>query len=114
VDFIKLLRLNSVANNALRESLAWKGEYLIDPFGHYTPEEEIIIDLITGRFTPERGGDSVEEYYTKIHEWFLDVLPREGISIEIIDRAILKIDPAGKECIIVAQGRDFKAKIRFR
>ena len=114
MDYIKLKKLKSVANNALRESLAWKGEYLIDPFGHYTPEEEIIIDLITGRFTPERDGDSVEEYYTKIHEWFLDVLPREGITIEIIDRAILKISPAGKECIIVAQGREFRTKISFK
>ncbi len=114
MDYIKLRKLKSVANNALRESLAQKGEYLIDQFGHFTPEEDIIIDLIRGRFTPEGGGDSVEEYYTKIHEQFLDVLPREGITIEIIDRAILKISPAGKKCIIVAQDRVFRVKIRFK
>ena len=114
MNYIKLGKLKSVAYNTLRETLVWKGEYLIDPFGHYTPEEEIIIDLITGRFTPDRGGDSVEDYYTKIHEWFLEVLPREGITLDVIDKAILKINPEGKNCIILSQEREFRAELKFK
>jgi hypothetical protein len=113
VDHLKLKKLNSIAYNALRDSLRWKGEYLIDPFGHYTPEEEIIIDLVTGRISPERDGDSVEKYYSKIHEWFLEVLPKEDISKDIIDSAVIKISPAGKECIIVAQGREFRTNLKY-
>ena len=114
MDHLKLKKLKSVAYNALRDSLVWKGEYLLDPFGHYTPEEEIIIDLVTGRIYPERDGDSVEEYYSKIHEWFLEVLPKENISTDIIDSAVIKISPTGKECIIVAEGREFMTEIRFK
>jgi hypothetical protein len=32
------------------------------------------------------------------------VLLKEGITIEIIDKAILKISPQGKDCDIEAQG----------
>jgi len=111
---IKLKKLKSVAFNALRQSIAWKGKYRIDPFEHYTPEEEIILDLITGEFSPERDGDDVEEYYSQIYEWFHDVLPREGITLDVIDKAILKINPKGKECIITSQGREFRAKLKFK
>jgi hypothetical protein len=114
VDHLKLKKLKGVAYNALRDSLVWKGEYLIDPFGHYTPEVEIIIDLVTGRIYPERDGDSVEEYYSKIHEWFLEVLPKENISTDIIDSAVIKISPAGKKCIILAQGREFRANLKYK
>ena len=89
MGYIKLKRLKSVAYNALRGSIAWKGGYRIDPFEHYTPEEEIIIDLVTGEFTPERDGDDVEKYYSKVYEWFHDVLPKEGITIDVIDKAII-------------------------
>ena len=114
MDCLKLKKLKSVAYNALRDSLSWKGEYLLDPFGHYTPEEEIIIDLITGRISPERDGDSVESYYSKIHEWFLEVLPKEDIHKDIIDSAVINISPVGKECIIVAQGREFRANLKYK
>ncbi len=111
---IKLKKLKSVAFNALRQSIAWKGKYRIDPFEHYTPEEEIILDLITGEFSPERDGDDVEEYYSQIYEWFHDVLPREGITLDVIDKAILKVNSEGKMCIIVSQGREFRAELRFK
>ena len=111
---IKLKKLKSVANNALRQSISWKGKYSIDPFGHYTPEEEIMLDLIAGKFSPERDGDDVEEYYSQIYEWFHDVLPREGITLEVIDKAILIINPEGKKCLIVSQGREFRADLMFK
>jgi hypothetical protein len=57
VENIKLKKLKSVASNALRQSIAWKGKYRIDPFEHYTPEEEIILNLISGILSPERDGD---------------------------------------------------------
>ena len=100
--------------HALRQSIAWKGKYRIDPFEHYTTEEDITLDLISGKFSPERDGDDVEEYYSKIHEWFHDVLPREGITLDLIDKAILKISPEGKKCIITSQGREFKAELKFK
>ena len=111
---IKLKKLKSVANNALRQSISWKGKYSIDPFGHYSPEEEITLDLITGKFSPERDGDDVEKYYSQIYEWFHDVLPREGIALDVIDKAILKINHEGKKCIIISQGREFKAELKFK
>jgi hypothetical protein len=111
---IKLKNLKSVANNALRQSIAWKGKYRIDPFEHYTPEEEIMLDLITGSFSPERDGDDVEEYYSNIYEWFHDVLPKEGIALDAIDKAILIINSKGKLCIIVSQGREFRAELKFK
>lgn len=113
MGYIKLKRLKSVAYNALRGSIAWKGGYRIDPFEHYTPEEEIIIDLVTGEFTPERDGDDVEKYYSKVYEWFHDVLPKEGITIDVIDKAIITISSEGKICTIIAQGREFKARVKF-
>ena len=111
---IKLKKLKSVAHNALRQSIAWKGKYRIDPFEHYTPEEEITLDLISGGFSSKRDGDDVEEYYSQIYEWFHDVLPKEGIPLDVIDEAILKINSEGKECIIVSQGREFRAELKFK
>jgi len=114
VGNVKLRKLKSVAHNALRQSIAWKGKYRIDPFEHYTPEEEITLDLVTGKFFPERDEDDVEEYYSQIYEWFHDVLSREGIGIDVIDKAILKINPEGKNCIINSQGREFRAELKFK
>ncbi len=73
-----------------------------------------MIDLKSGTFTPELEGDDVERYYKSIIDWFHKVPPKEGISIEIIDKAILKISPQGKECIIEAQGRKFTSFIKFK
>ena len=111
---MKLSRLKSVANECVRSSIMREGKYLIDPFYHYTPEIEIDLDLITGEFTPNMEEDNVENYYKEIYEWFHEVLPKEGIPLEVIDKAILKISPSGKECIIIAQGREFKAFFSFK
>jgi hypothetical protein len=86
---------------------------MVDPFYHYTPENELIIDLKTGEFTPDLDGDDVERYYKSIIDWFHNVLPKEGIPIEIIDKAVLKITPQGKECIIEAKGRKFISSLKF-
>jgi hypothetical protein len=49
-----------------------------------------------------------------IIDWFHEVLPKEGISIEDIDEAYIKITPKEKTCIIKAQGREFKSYIRYK
>ena len=54
-----------------------------------------------------------ERYYKSIVNWFHEVLPKEGIPIEIIDKAVLKINPSGKECVIEAQGRKFTSSLKF-
>ena len=108
---LKLNRLKSVANQAIRETIASPGQYLIDPFYHYTPEKEFIIDLIKGI---EQEEDDVDKYYNAISDWFHEVLPKEFIPIDIIDKAIINITPEGKECIIEAKGRIFTAKIYFK
>ena len=111
---MKLNRLRSVVNQCVRSSAGRDGKYLIDPFYHYTPEIEIELNLITGELIPDMEGDDVENYYKGISEWFHEVLPKEGISLNVIDKAILKISPNGKECIINAQGREFKAFLSFK
>ena len=111
---IKLNRLKSVAKGVIRGSIVRKNYYRIDPFDHYTPEETITLDLLTGIFTPERNGDDVEEYYGKIHDWFIEILPKEGIPLNILDKAILKITPEGKECFIKVQNKEFKEKLKFK
>jgi hypothetical protein len=108
---MKLSRLKSVVNQALRESTGNSEGYLIDPFYHRTPEMDIEIDLITGKFTTDMEGDDVERYYRAICEWFHKVLPKEGIPIDIIDKAVIKISPQGKKCIIQAKGREFSATL---
>ena len=110
---MKLNRLKSIVNQVIRESSGDENGYMIDPFYHYTPELELTIDLILGKFTPDMEGDDVERYYKSIVNWFHDVLPKEGISIDVIDNAVLKITPKGKECIIEAQGRKFTSSLKF-
>ena len=111
---MKLTKLKSVVNQVLRTSASVNGKYTLDPFEHYTPEIEIEVDLITGALTPDMEGDDVEKFYTSISKWFCGVLSKEGIPIEIIDKAIIKIAPQGKTCIIQAQGREFKATINYK
>ncbi|MFX1453039.1 MAG: hypothetical protein ACFFCM_19550 [Promethearchaeota archaeon] len=110
---MKLNRLKSVVNQVIRESSGDSQGYMVDPFYHYTPENDIFIDLKTGIITPDHGGDDIERYYKSIIDWFHKVLPKEGIPIDIIEEAILKITPHGKECIIRAQGRTFKSFLKF-
>ncbi|MEJ2249888.1 MAG: hypothetical protein P8Y97_09535 [Candidatus Lokiarchaeota archaeon] len=86
---------------------------MIDPFYHYTPDFEILVDLKLGIYTPEVEEDDVKKYYDLIIRWFHEILPKEGIPLNIIDKAILKISAQGKECIIEAQGRRFKSFEKF-
>jgi len=111
---MKLNRLKSIVNQVIRESSGDSQGYMVDPFYHYTPEYQIIIDLKKGSFTPDLEGDDVERYYKSIIDWFHNVLPKEGIPIEVIDKAILKINPMGKECVIEAQGRRFTSFINYK
>ncbi len=110
---MKLNNLKSVANNAIRYSTGTNKGYMHDPFYYSTPKREYIIDLITGTITPDMKGDDIEIYYKSISDWFHEVLPKEGIPIEVIDYAIIKIGPKGKKCIIKAQGREFKSGISY-
>jgi hypothetical protein len=111
---MKLKKLKSVAYNAIRTSTDDDKGYMLDPFEHYTPEFDIEVDLITGKITPDMEGDDVERYYTAISKWFHEVLPKEGIPIEVIDKAIIKLSPKEKRCIIQAQGREFTSFISYK
>ena len=112
---MKLGKLQSVANNAVRGSIWSHPPYGDDPFKYHDPPFEIVIDLIKGVVTPDMEGDSVEEYYTGISRWFHDVLIKEGIPIEIIDSAIITLSPSGgKICKIVADGRTFESYSKQR
>ena len=107
---MKLNRLKSIVNELIRTSISRpNGQYLIDPFEHYSPELEIKIDLKNKTFIPDLDGDAVEKYYSAIIDWFHEVLPKEGIPFDIIDSAILIINPKGKECIIKAKERKFRS-----
>ncbi|TFG23306.1 MAG: hypothetical protein EU529_07865 [Promethearchaeota archaeon] len=111
---MKLNRLKSIAYNAIRTSTGDEKGYMLDPFEHYTPEFEIEIDLLTGKLTPDMEGDDVERYYMSIHKWFHEVLPKEGIPLDSIEKAVIQLSPKEKKCIIHAQGREFKASVSFK
>ena len=111
---MKLSRLKSVASNAIRTSIRDKKGYMLDPFEHHTPEFEIEVDLITGMLIPDMEGDDIERYYSAISKWFREILPKEGIPLEIIDKAIIKVSPKEKRCIIKAQGREFTAYVPYK
>ncbi|MCK4568184.1 MAG: hypothetical protein KAU48_12840 [Candidatus Thorarchaeota archaeon] len=105
---MKLNRLQSVANNAMRTSIWSHSPGGFDPFKYNDPPWEIIVDLVAGTLSPDMEGDSVEEYYTTMSRWFHDVLKKEGIPINVIESATITITPdGGKTCEIVAQGRTF-------
>jgi len=57
---------------------------------------------------------AVETYYSAICDWFHEVLPKEGILIDVIDSAILEISPNGKECIIKANEREFRSFFSYK
>ncbi len=111
---MKLNRLKSIAYNAIRTSIQDGGKYMIDPFEHHTPEFEIEVNLITGALTPDLEGDSVDTYYKAISKWFREVLPKEGISLDAIDKAVILLTPKGKKCVIQAQGKEYTAFDRYR
>ena len=107
---MKLIRLRSIANNALRDSI-WTpetiGEY---PFEHVRPNRTIIIDLVHGKFTPDMEGDDVEKYYNAMSKWFYGALEKEGIPINVIESATITLTPEYRKCEIKAQGKTFTAK----
>jgi len=112
---MKLNRLKSIVNDLIRTSISRpNGQYLLDPFEHYTPELEISIDLKNKTIAPDLDGDAVETYYRTIIDWFHEVLPKEGIPLDIIDYAILNITPNGKECIIKANEREFRSFLSYK
>ena len=107
--FVKLSRLQSVANNATRGEI-WTHGRGFDPFKFHDAPFEIVVDLVSGILTPDMEGDSVEEYYTAMSRWFHDVLKKEGIPLDVIESATILITPGGgKTCMIVAQGRTFES-----
>lgn len=110
---MKLNNLKSVAYNAIRDSAGTDKGYMLDPFNYSTPKIEYVIDLIAGTISPDREGDDIEIYYKSISKWFHEVLPKEGIPIDFIEKAFIVINSEGKECIIQAQGREFKSKINY-
>ena len=110
---MRLIRLRSVANNALRDSM-WTPETFGNyPFEHMKPTRKIIIDLVSGEITPDLKGDDVERYYKLMSKWFHDVLKKEGIPIEVIENATITITPEKRKCIIRAQGKTFSAERFF-
>jgi hypothetical protein len=109
---MKLSRLKSIANNAVRDSI-WSHEpHGNDPLSFHSPAETIVVDLVSGTLKPEREGDSVEQYYTTMSRWFHDALKKEGIPIDVIESATITISPGKrKRCVIVAQGRTFESTV---
>lgn len=108
---MKLVRLKSLANNAVRELIRSPEGILLDPFLAWKPTQVIVIDLLKGLLSPDMEGDSVEQYYKAMSKWFHSALQKEGIPLEVIESATLTITPEGKKCIIKAQGRTFESSI---
>ena len=111
---MKLNRLKSIVNQAIRTSTGDGKKYYQDPFYHYSPEFEIVVNLITGKIIPDREDDDVERYYKLISEWFHEVIKKEGIPLDVIEDAIIKISPEQKQCIIKARGRIFQSSYRYK
>ena len=109
---MKLNRLNSIANNAVRDTI-WTPEPAgMDPFSFADAPEVIVVDLLEGTLTPDMEGDSVEQYYKTMAKWFHGALEKEGIPIDVIDSATITIMPGrSKKCVIIAQGRTFESSI---
>ncbi len=115
---VKLNRLRSIANNAVRPSNWATGEIPFDPFEHVRPRGTFIVDLITGTITLETkdgkeklvSDDDVEKYYKAMAQWFHQGLKKEGIPLDVIESAIIKITPDQKQCLIVAGGKTFESR----
>lgn len=116
---MKLNRLKSIANNAVRPS-NWTTSDLksaFDPFEHVQPKGTFIVNLISGTITwqPEEGkellveDDDVANFYKAMAQWFHQALEKEKIPLDIIESAIIRITPEAKQCIIVADGKTFES-----
>ncbi|MFX1520790.1 MAG: hypothetical protein ACFFCD_12810 [Promethearchaeota archaeon] len=110
---MKLRRLKSIANNAVRDSILTPESIMIEPFSIMRPKETIEVDLINGDLTPDRKGDDVEKFYKNIFKWFHQALKKEGIPLNIIESAKVIISTSGKKCIIIACGKTFKSESAF-
>lgn len=110
---MKLKKLRSIANNALRTSIWTPVQIGTYPFEHVRPNQIIIIDLIKGELTPDMKGDDVEKYYKVMSKWFHVALEKEGIPVEVIESATITITPELRKCEIKAQGRAFTAEDAF-
>lgn len=110
---MKLIRLRSIAYNALRNTI-WTPEPIgLGPFEKIRPREAITVDLVSGQLIPAMTGDDVERFYQAMTRWFHQALEKEGIPLEIIESAKLIISPTGRKCIIIADGKTFKAERPF-
>lgn len=115
---VKLIRLRSIANNAVRPSNWATGDVHFDPFEHVRPRGTFIVDLITGTITWETedgkeklvSDDDVENFYKAMAQWFHQALESEAIPLDVIESAIIKITPDEKQCIIVADGKTFESR----
>jgi len=114
---VKLNKLKSIANNAVRSSI-WNPKSIgMDPFEHIRPRGIYVVDLIRGTITLHTAddkeklvsADDVEKYYKTMAEWFHQVLKKEGIPLDIIEQAIINITPEYKQCVIEANGKIFKS-----
>jgi hypothetical protein len=71
---------------------------------------DVVVNLLDGTVTPSRKGDDVENYYKNMSKWFRDVLVKEDIPLEVIEKAIIVITSGGKQtCTIIAKGKAFKS-----
>ena len=102
---MKLKKLQGIANNAVNV-----GDWYY-PFEMITPPFEIEVDLIKGRLNPNMKGDDVEKFYKGISKWFHEVLQKEEMPIEVIEKAVVQIQPSARpKCIIVAKGKTYSSK----
>jgi hypothetical protein len=109
---MKLIRLRSIANNAVRDSI-WNPELIgIEPFSIIRPQKTIFVDLIKGTLNPDMKGDAVEKFYLGMSKWFHQALEKEKIPITVIESAVITITPEGKQCTIIAEGKTFKSHLK--
>ena len=99
---MKLKKLQGIANNAINVD-DW-----YCPFEMITPPFNIEVDLLKSKLIPDMKGDDVEKFYKGISKWFHEVLEKEGIPIEVIEKAVIQIGPNKKpKCIIKAKGKTY-------
>jgi hypothetical protein len=102
---MKLKKLQGIANNAVNV-----GDWCY-PFVFITPPYEIEVDLLKGKLNPDMKGDDVEKFYKGISKWFHEVLAKEEISINTIEKAVIQIKPnARPKCVILAKGKTYSSE----
>lgn len=110
VTLMQLKRLKGIANDALRQFMLTPARMTNPLFQFGKINENITVDLLTGKIDPPRKGDDVEDYYRNLSSWFKDALLKEGIPIAIIDKAVIVITTDGAQiCTITANGKMFES-----